>query len=297
MRMLVENLTYTDPAATVELQAVMRYGVRLDDEIPTEYTAGVKDLAEAEEMFRNWILPSSLDSLIADDGSCHLDFQEYGSAIYNRNKAGGSLLATLDLSIDSIPHITQLRFVKKEAIPEDNGIKTFTRGQIVADTKDEMCTKYHTFVNCIDEAMAKSIRSFINENYKMWQKSEQVYFTKHYPFRNHYFHENNVMYYSRHRLPFKWDIKDIVWIMSTDTWRNSSGFWFWKETWTEYNFKWYDYHSAKTVSLRTNNRGSFSYYMPEAAAFSGVALESIDESRWKVVDNITPQNYSKYPIR
>lgn len=329
LRQLVENLTYADPAPGESQRAVMRYGIRLDMTVPTVYTTGVEDFEEAEEIFRSSLVPMGLDSLYTQEGSCLMDFGEYGNASFQRNKSGGALLATLDLSLDSIPHITQLRFVRKDALPENNGVKTFTRGQIVADasdngrkyicvssitqgnpcrlicfyrTKDEMVYKHdgttQVFTNCIDEHMAKSLRAFINEATPLWEKSERVYFLKYNLKRCQYSRKGVTLSWSSgNKPPFSNKTQDLKWILNTNMQRKSKGAWFWKETWYNYTFRWYDCSmgTIKTTSHETKPGTTTSYDMPEAIAMSGVALDVIDENRWKLVDNITPANYKNYP--
>lgn len=327
MSTLVQNLTYADLTANGNQQPAMRYGVRLDMTNPTIYTVGVENYEEAEKLFRSSIIPSWLDSLYTQDETCLMDFGEYGSASFQKNKNGGPLLAMLEIALDSIPQITLLRFVRKDALPEDNDRKTFTRGQIVADKYDSnrkyicvssinqgnpcrlicfnrpfdvMVTRFHNtsvFHNCIDEGMAKSLRAFINESTPLWEKSERVFFLKYDYKRTQYSKRGETLYWSGgHKPPFRNNTKDVKWILNTVCQEASSGWWLWEKTWGNFTFRWFDYNTSLITSVGSNNENNpVSYDMPESIAMSGVALDVINEKRWILVDNITPANYKTYP--
>ena len=257
MRILVDNLTYTDPAPSEESVVKMGYGIRLDKVVaPTVYTMGVEDFKEAKDVFLSSIMPSGLDSLYTEEETCAIDFGTYGNATFQKNKSGGALLATLDLSLDTIPHITQLRFVRKDAIPADNAQKTFTRGQIVQDEKDknrkyicvssisqgnpcrliclnrtydEMVTQYNgtqIFTNCIDLGTAKSLRAFLKESYPLWEKAEKVYFKKYAYTNEHdtenktrqfiYMHEGEWLHWTKYKNGSFTSAKKVKWIFNTN---------------------------------------------------------------------------------
>ena len=336
MRMLVDNLTYTDPAPSEESVVKMGYGIRLDRVVaPTVYTMGVEDFKEAKDVFLSSMMPSGLDSLYTEEETCNMDFGAYGNATFRKNKSGGALLATLDLSLDTIPHITQLRFVRKDAIPEDNAKKTFTRGQIVQDKHDnnrkyicvssitqgnpcrliclnrqdyDLLAKFTStifFTDCMDLGTAKSLAAFLNESAPLWEKAERVYFKKYSKPKTEWqrvFYTENItglisMLIFRTIVDDYQKAADVKWILNTDFLQKSKRHdLFWTYDYGEYTFKWYDYKTDDISTVAVDDSENYpSFHMPESIAISGIALENIDETRWELVDNINASNYKNYP--
>jgi hypothetical protein len=103
----------------------------LDASLPSVYTMGVTDYAEATD----YLLGLSLKLDTLSNGIYQLDFGTYGSATFRRNASGGTLLATLDIQVSELADVSQLRFVDKTTLPESNGGIEWTRGMIVENEK------------------------------------------------------------------------------------------------------------------------------------------------------------------
>lgn len=113
----------------------LRYGQLLDEAQPGVYSMGVENYNEAYELVEGFGIP------MTSSGNAYvMDFGKYGKATLNRNTNGGSLLATLDLQLDTLKSISQLRFLEQSAMPESNAAVAFKRGDIVRYNNDKSKT-------------------------------------------------------------------------------------------------------------------------------------------------------------
>jgi hypothetical protein len=105
-------------------------GVVLSEAQPTVYTIGVANEDESKAFFEQLCTDAPRCHTLSD-GSIRYDLGAYGSLCYHPYGSGEEL-ATLDVELQEVSSLSQLRFISKDLWP-DNATSAFVVGDIVKD--------------------------------------------------------------------------------------------------------------------------------------------------------------------